>query len=61
MSDKESACHAEDTGDMGLIPGWERFLGVGNGNPLHEFLPVKSHGQKTLVAYSPWVCRVGDN
>ena len=58
---KNLSANAEDAGDMGLIPGWERFLGVGNGNPLHEFLPVKSHGQRSLVGYSPRVCRVGDN
>ena len=58
---KNLPANAEDAGDMGLIPGWEIFLGVGNGNPLHEFLPVKSHGQRSLVGYSPWVCRVGDN
>ena len=23
-----------DAGDTGLIPGWERFPGGGNGNPL---------------------------
>ena len=28
---KESACNA---GDAGLIPGWGRFPGGGNGNPL---------------------------
>jgi len=28
---KESACNA---GDLVLIPGLERFLGEGNGNPL---------------------------
>ena len=27
---KESACNA---GDPGLIPGWGRFPGEGNGNP----------------------------
>ena len=26
--------NAGDTGDMGLIPGSRRSLGVGNGNPL---------------------------
>ena len=25
---------AGDTGDTGSIPGWEKFLGKGNGNPL---------------------------
>ena len=29
---KESACNA---GNLGLIPGWGRSPGVGNGNPLH--------------------------
>ena len=28
---KESACNA---GDPGSIPGWDRFPGEGNGNPL---------------------------
>ena len=37
---------------------WVRSLGgedppVGNGNPL-IFLPGKFHGQRSLVAYSPW-------
>ena len=31
---KESACNAEDAGDMGWIPGLGRSLGVGNGNSL---------------------------
>ena len=33
-ADKESSCIAGDTGDMGLIPGWGRSAGEGNGNPL---------------------------
>ena len=28
--------------------------GEGKGNPLQLFLPGKSHGQRSLVAYSPW-------
>jgi len=31
---KESACDAEDTRDMGSIPGSGRSPGGGNGNPL---------------------------
>ena len=31
LDGKESACNA---GDPGLIPGWGRFPGEGNGNPL---------------------------
>ena len=33
---KESACNAEDTRDMGSIPGSGRFLGKGHGNPLEN-------------------------
>jgi len=33
-SAKESTCSA---GDMGLIPGWGRFPGEGNGNSLQYF------------------------
>ena len=32
---KESTCNAEDTGDLGSIPGSGRPLGEGNGNLLH--------------------------
>ena len=35
-SSKESACNAEDPGDMGLIPGLGRSLGEGTGNPLQH-------------------------
>ena len=31
---KEPGCNAGDTGDVGLIPGWGRSLGMGNSNPL---------------------------
>ena len=32
--DKESACKAGDTGDVGSIPASGRYPGEGNGNPL---------------------------
>ena len=35
---------------MGSVPGLGRASGEGNGNP---FLPGKSHGQRSLVDYSP--------
>ena len=31
LSGEESSCN---TGDVGLIPGWGRFSGEGNSNPL---------------------------
>ena len=34
FSGKESACNAGDTEDAGLIPGWGKSPGGGNGNPL---------------------------
>ena len=45
---KESACNA---GDPGSIPGSGISPGEGNGNP---FLPVKSHGPRSMVGHSPW-------
>ena len=42
-----------NTGDAGSIPGLEMSPGVGEGNPL-VFLSGKSHGQRSMVGYSPW-------
>ena len=41
--------------DVGSITVLGRFPGEGNGNSL--FLPEKSHGQKSLEGYSPWVTK----
>ena len=61
VEDKACACNA---GDRGSIPGSGRCPGEGNGNPLMPWrrkwqptpvlLPGKSHGQRSLVGYSPW-------
>ena len=53
---KESTCNA---GDTGLILGLGRLPGEGNGKPLQYFCPWKSHGQRSLMAYSPWDCKRG--
>ena len=45
---------AYNAGDPGSIPGLGRSPGEGNGNPLPAFLPGKSHGERSLVGYSPW-------
>ena len=51
---KESACSAGDTGDVGWIPGSGRSSGEGRaGQPTPVFLPGESHGQRSLVGYSP--------
>ena len=41
-------------GDVGLIPDSGRSPGEENGKPTPVFLPGKSHGQRSLVGYSPW-------
>ena len=46
--------------DTGLIPGSGRSPGEGHGNPFQLFLPGKSHGQRSLVGYSPWGCKESD-
>ena len=44
---------AYSAGDPGSISGSGRSSGEDNGSPL-QLLPGKSHGQKSLVGYSPW-------
>ena len=44
---------------MGLIPGSESSPGEGYGNT-PVFLPEKSHGQRSLVGYSPWGLKESD-
>ena len=50
---KESSCNA---GDLGSIPGgeipWRRAW-----QPTLVFLPEESHGQRSLVGYSPGGCK----
>ena len=54
-SGKESACqckrHKFDQGQVRKIP-WGRKW-----QPTPVFLPGKLHGQRSLVAYSPWCCK----
>ena len=52
---KESACNV---GDLGSIPGLGRSPGGGHGNPLQYSCLENPHGQRGLVGYSPWGCRV---
>ena len=40
-------------GDMGLFPGSGRSPGEGNSKPTPVFSGI-SHGQRSLVGYSPW-------
>ena len=54
---KESACNV---GDLGLIPGLGRSPGGGHGNPLQYSCLENLHGQRILVGYGPWGCKVSD-
>ena len=54
---KESACNA---GDLGLIPRSGRSPGGGHGNSLRYSCLENSHGQRSLVGYSPWGCKESD-
>ena len=42
---KNLPANAEDVGEVGSVPGWERSPGVGNGNPL----PGKFHRWKSQM------------
>ena len=59
---KESACNA---GDPGSIPASGRSPRGGYGNPLQfscleNPMDGESHGQRSLVGYSPWGHKVSD-
>ena len=47
-------------GDAGSITGSGRSPGVGNGNPFQYSCLEKSHGQRSLVGYSPYGCKEVD-
>ena len=47
-------------GDMGSIPGLERFPWRRTWQPTPVFLPREPHEQRRLVCYSPWGCKESD-
>ena len=47
---KNPPANSGDTTPSVLIPGWGRS--PGEGDPV--FLPGESHGQRSLVGYTPW-------
>ena len=50
---KNSLANAGDLRDSGSIPRSGRSPGGGHGNPTPVFLSGESHGQRSLVGYSP--------
>ena len=57
---KESTCSAEDTGDVGSVPGWGRFPGGGHGNPLQYSCLENPMDNRSLAGYSVWDCKESD-
>ena len=53
-SGKEPTCQCRRQRDVGLIPGSGRFPWRTAQQPTPVFLPGKSHGQMSLMGYSPW-------
>ena len=52
--------NARFASDFGSILGWGRSPEVENGTPTSVFLPGKFYGQRSLVGYSQWGCKVLD-
>ena len=50
---KNTLANPRDAVDTSSIPRWGGYPGIGNGNPHQYFLPRESHGQRSLVGYSP--------
>ena len=54
VPDKESACNAGGTGDLGSIPGSGRFPWRRKWQPTPVFLPGKYHGERSQAGYGSW-------
>ena len=50
---KNLPAKAEDVRDVGSIPGLERFPCGRGWQPTPVFVPIESHGQRSLAGYSP--------
>ena len=48
---KESACNAKGASRHGFDPCRRKW------QPTLVFFPGESHGQRSLVGYSPWSCK----
>ena len=59
LSGKESACQCGRCRRHGFDPWVRKIPWRRKWQPTPVFLPRKFHGQRSLVGYSPWDCRVG--
>jgi len=53
----DSKASAYNAGESGSIIGSGKSSGEGNGSPLQYSCLEKSHGQRSMVGYSPWSCK----
>ena len=58
---KNLPANAGDIRGVDLIPGSGRSPGEVNGNPLQYSCLENPRGQRSMVGYSPWGHRVGDD
>ena len=58
LDSKEAAGNA---GDLDAIPALGRSPGGGHGNPFQYSCLENPRGQRSLVGYSPWGCKVRHN
>ena len=56
LSGKESACQCRRHKRCGFNPWARKIPWRRKWQPTPVFLPEKSHGQRSLVGYSPWGC-----
>ena len=59
---KNLPVNAGNRRDMGSVPGWDDSLEkematYSSSHWSQPLLPGKSHGQRSLVGYSPWGCK----
>ena len=57
---KDPPANAGDARDLGSVPGLGRPPWRREWQPTPVCLPEKVHGQRSLVGYSPWGCKVSD-
>ena len=57
---KNSPANGGGAGNEGSVPGSGRSSGEGKQQPTPLFLPRESHGQRSLVGYSPQGCKESD-
>ena len=57
---KNPPANGEDIRDTGLILGSGKIPWRGAWQPTPVSLPGESHGQRSLMGYSPWGCKESD-